>query len=108
MRRIIKILDKFYSFSFGFLNLGVIGLLFSILTSDLIDFKGKEFLIKALIILIGIPLVFMLIVKIYKLLFFYLKCFFNSLQGEKCEYTCLFLGDKGDMETQVYYKIKNI
>lgn len=108
IRTTIKILDKIYGISFGFLNLGIIGLLFSILSSDIIKFGYKEIILKILIILIAIPLTISIIIKTFKLIFFYLKCFNNSMLGKKCEYTCLFLGEKGDMETQVYFQIKNI
>lgn len=93
---------------FQFLNLGVLGVLLSVLFYDALSFPHKEKVIFIILIILAQLLFIVVIAQTLQWLFLLLACHGKSIFGKSCEYICQFEGVSGTLETDVYFNLMNI
>ena len=93
---------------FHFLNLGILGIILSVLFWDQLKFPFKEQIIIATLVLLALLLLIVLLAQSLQLVFLLLECHGTSILGKSCEYVCQFDGDQGTLATDVYFELMNI
>lgn len=91
-----------------FLNLGIVSIALSVLLYDKFDFPHRDIVVSIVIIVIVLFLVFMILYYAIRCALYEIKVRTQSIIGERMEYTCQFINNKGTLGDTVRYRLRNI
>ncbi len=91
----------------GFLNLGFIGLVVSVLLYDKLKFPGRELILNIVLYALAVLFAFNILILIVEYCTFLLRMHGQQIVGKSYEFTCLFKGDDGTLSDTVRYSIRN-
>ncbi|MFC1461452.1 hypothetical protein ACFLQR_02900 [Verrucomicrobiota bacterium] len=92
----------------GFLNLGVVSLLASVLLYDRFAFPHRDVVIWVTLVVLGSILVVCILLSVVRLAIFCVRAHAQMLIGHSYEYTCQFLGNDGTLADTVRICLRNV